>query len=59
MLQNTPTDPTAETCWEHFWQSGRVQDYLDYRAAVEKAAEKEPLYADSNRRTGAAGSPTG
>ncbi|MBS1478650.1 MAG: hypothetical protein HP025_05940 [Angelakisella sp.] len=45
-------------CWERFWHSGRVEDYLAYRAA-QAAAPKEPTDADSDRRSGAAGTQAG
>ncbi|MEI3515264.1 MAG: hypothetical protein V8Q37_06440 [Angelakisella sp.] len=50
------SDPNG--CWERFWHSGRVEDYLSYRAA-QNAAAKEPTDADSDRRPGAAGTQAG
>ena len=54
---NRPADDLnydLQNRWERFWQSGRVEDYLAYRAA-QSAAQKEPTDADSDRRPGAAG----
>ena len=58
---NRPANPNSdpESRWECFWQSGRVEDYLNYRAAAAAAARKEPTDADSDRSLGAAGTPVG
>ena len=54
---NRPADDRnndLQSRWERFWQSGRVEDYLAYRTA-HNAVPKEPTDADSDRRSGTAG----
>ena len=41
-----------EVCWKQFWETGKVEDYLNYKDNSEREETRESDYSDGN---GAAG----
>ena len=35
-----------ERCWQQFWETGKVEDYLAYRECSEREAMRESDYSD-------------